>query len=64
MTEEAIKKTEESFDLKKEALELLELINSEFQSDPGSVKCFDLRIVKRVRKLVNKKRKLEQEGFF
>ena len=35
-----------------EALELLRVIDAEFQSDPMSVQCFDLRIVARVRALV------------
>ena len=35
-----------------EALELLKLIDAEFQSDPMSVQCFDLRIVKRVNECV------------
>lgn len=40
----------------KEALVLLDLIDSEFQSDPTSVQCFDIRIVKRVHTLVEKYR--------
>lgn len=35
-----------------EAHTLLGLINAEFQSDPSSVACFDLRIVERVRECV------------
>ena len=35
-----------------EAKTLLDLINAEFQSDPMSVQCFDLRLVKRVKKFV------------
>lgn len=37
-----------------EMFSLLELINSEFQSDPTSVQCFDLRIVDRVKQMVTK----------
>ena len=36
-------------DLLLEATILLGLINAEFQSDPMSVQCFDLRIVRRVK---------------
>jgi hypothetical protein len=36
----------------KEAFTLLDLINAEFQSDPTSVQCFDLRIVERVNRCV------------
>lgn len=39
-----------------EAEQLLGLINAEFQSDPMSVQCFDLRIVKRVKDFVEKAR--------
>lgn len=40
-----------------EALKLLDLIDAEFQSDPMSVQCFDLRIVKRVHDLVTRYRR-------
>ena len=36
----------------KEAERLLRLIDFEFQSDPMSVQCFDLRIVQDVREFV------------
>lgn len=35
-----------------EAFSLLKLIDAEFQSDPMSVQCFDLRVVERVRKCI------------
>lgn len=38
----------------REAFELLELIDAEFQSDPTSVAPFDLRIVQRIRELVDR----------
>lgn len=38
----------------KEMLTLLDLVNAEWQSDPMSVQCFDLRIVGRVDDLVKK----------
>ena len=40
---------EASFDNDREAHALLALIDAEFQSDPMSVQCFDLRIVERVK---------------
>ena len=46
---------EANFENEKEAFRLLELINSEFQSDPMSVQCFDLRMVERVKACVEKK---------
>lgn len=41
-------------DNNKEAHALLALINAEFQSDPMSVQCFDLRIVQRVKECVER----------
>jgi hypothetical protein len=45
-----------------EALRLLDLINAEFQSDPHSVQCFDLRIVARVKACVERRKRLERQG--
>jgi len=42
----------------KEAHILLDLISDEFQSDPMSVQCFDLRIVERVKKCVQSKKEI------
>ena len=47
-----------------EAFELLALIDAEFQSDPISVQCFDLRIVDRVRMCVLKRNKFEKHSMF
>jgi hypothetical protein len=48
---------EASFDNDREAHALLALIDAEFQSDPMSVQCFDLRIVERVKLCVTKHKK-------
>ena len=45
MTEKAIREQEEIFRLRNRAIELLGIIVAEFESDPSSVACFDLRIV-------------------
>lgn len=45
-----------------EAFTLLRLIDAEFQSDPQSVQCFDLRIVERVRQCVAKRAELERQN--
>ncbi len=42
-----------------EAHTLLDLINAEFQSDPMSTQCFDLRIVQRVKACVKAQKQLE-----
>ncbi len=34
-------------EIREEALELLSMITAEFRSDPHSVQCFDLRLVRR-----------------
>lgn len=41
-----------------EALRLLDLINVEFQSNPVSVQCFDLRIVQQVKECVQRQKEL------
>ncbi len=45
---------ENSVSNQREAFRLLDLIDAEFQSDPTSVQCFDLRIVQQVRECVSK----------
>ena len=46
----------------REAFALLNLIHAEFQSDPTSVQCFDLRIVERVKRCIEERRRLERRG--
>lgn len=43
------RKMEDHFHNDQEAHTLLAMIDAEFQSDPMSVQCFDLRIVERIR---------------
>lgn len=45
-----------------EAFRLLDLIDAEFRSDPTSVQCFDLRVVRRVKDCVERRKKAEQRG--
>lgn len=45
-----------------EAFKLLDLIDAEFRSDPTSVQCFDLRVVRRVRDCVEKRKQMERRG--
>ena len=58
LTAKAQAEIEESFRNDKEAHQLLDLINAEFQSDPQSVQCFDLRVVERVRVCVETRKRL------
>ena len=45
-----------------EAFRLLDLIDAEFQTDPTSVQCFDLRIVARVHECIERRKTLEHRG--
>ena len=43
-------------ELEIELFTVLDIIVAEFQSDPMSVQCFDLRIVERAKNVINKNR--------
>ena len=58
LSEVGLRRIEEQVNLNMEAWALLDLINAEFQTDPMSVQCFDLRIVKRVKEAVEKMEKI------
>ena len=44
-----------------EAYQLLKIINAEFRTDPMSVQCFDLRMVKKVRACIEEGERLNTE---
>ena len=46
----------------REAWQILGLIVAEFESDPQSVACFDLRVVERAKALIAERRRLERRG--
>ena len=50
------------YDNDKEAWKVLDLIVAEFESDPMSVQCFDLRIVERAKECVAKQKQWERAG--
>lgn len=50
-------RTEELGPTEVEMFALLDLIDAEWRSDPNSVQCFDLRLVAKVRAVVEKHRK-------
>ena len=52
LTAKAMREMHERSQLEIEGLDLLELIVSEFESDPMSVQCFDLRTVERAKYVV------------
>jgi hypothetical protein len=59
MTDERVAEIKAGWANDDEAHALLDLINAEFQSDPLSTQCFDLRIVQRVSQCVAKRKKLK-----
>lgn len=46
----------------KEAMRVLDLIVAEFNSDPMSVQCFDLRVVERSKEVIRNQREWEKRG--
>lgn len=64
LTPRAQKQLEESFKLEREAIQLLDVIVAEFESDPMSVQCFDLRIVERAKHVVKRLRQIDKDGPF
>ena len=62
LTPKAQREIERGFDNTREAHELLALIVAEFESDPMSVQCFDLRIVERAKACVRERAELRKLG--
>ena len=58
LTRKAEKKLDEYFKLQGEAIRLLGIIVAEFNSDPKSVQCFDLRIVEEAKYTIARLREL------
>ena len=61
LTRAAQAKMEERWKLQAEAVHLLGVVTDEWKTDPMSVQCFDLRIVERAKKVVDR---LEDLGEF
>lgn len=51
-----------SFDNQVEIMRVLHLIVAEFESDPSSVACFDLRTVQRAKDAIAERKRLERRG--
>jgi hypothetical protein len=62
LNREAERKIEDSFANDREAHRLLDLIVTEFESDPMSVQCFDLRIVEAAKLCVAKRRRFVKDN--
>ena len=58
LTPKVQREMEEKWTLQSEAVELLKVVVAEWQSDPLSVQCFDLRTVKRAKEVVARLDKL------
>ena len=59
MTDKAVRETEERMKVELEAFDILDLIVAEFNSDPMSVQCFDLRTVERAKYVVARLKELK-----
>jgi hypothetical protein len=54
LTKQAMDDLDEQFRLEHEGLDILNLIVSEWESDPTSVACFDLRMVERAGHIIKR----------
>ena len=59
LTPKAEREMEEIWRLRREALTLLRHVIAEWDSDPKSVQCFDLRLVKRAKEVSERLRKID-----
>lgn len=59
LTPKAQREMEEVWRLRREALAILRLVIAEWDSDPQSVQCFDLRVVARAKAVSARIRKLD-----
>ena len=57
LTEKAVKDIEAGFERTKRAWQILDLVVAEWESDPTSVQCFDLRIVEEAKTIVREQKK-------
>jgi hypothetical protein len=57
-SQEEIDVLSEAVELRSEAVELLKLVVAEWESDPMSVQCFDLRIVERASAVTKRLREI------
>lgn len=62
LTSKAIKEMDEAFSLRQEAVEILGQVVDEWNSDPMSVQCFDLRTVERANYVLARLKKVSPWG--
>lgn len=58
----AQRQIEQVWELRREAVQLLDVIAAEFETDPSSVQCFDARIVQRAIEVSAQIKKLDVFG--
>ena len=51
LTDKAQREMEERFTLEREAIDIFKVVVAEWESDPMSVQCFDLRMVERAKEI-------------
>jgi len=61
LTEEAIAEMEDGWRLRKDAVRLLDLVVAEWETDPQSVACFDLRIIEEANQVIRKLKAIEKK---
>jgi hypothetical protein len=61
LSADAERNTEKFFEVRGEVETLFDLIVAEFESDPMSVQCFDLRIVERAKTANRELKRLKKE---
>ena len=61
---EAVKAIERGFELDRRVWQLMDLVVAEWESDPSSVACFDLRIVEESKKILAEKKALAKHDLF
>jgi hypothetical protein len=59
LTPKKEREIEELWDLRREAVRLLDQVVAEWKSDPMSVQCFDLRLVERAKYVTERVKKLD-----
>jgi hypothetical protein len=62
LTPKAQRDVEELWKLRHEAVQILTIVVAEWKTDPTSVQCFDLRLVKRAEELLDRIKKLDVFG--
>jgi len=62
-TKRTEREIQKAIDMQHRGMELLALVAAEFESDPMSVQCFDLRIVEEIKNIAKEYPKLRSKAF-